>query len=207
MLRKVTELGSNEVIHCPTEEQAIAICKLMHEAGLEWCTNVSYIENNKWNKGREEMCYCPKKGEYSCYNFYKSGGYTIYPATDFLSQIEDTPQQYTITREQAKELNAMQSTLNGSLITMLQRVPFDNCITIDRETILHWHNMFAEHPKTIEWLNANELNKPKQKVEVVRYALIDKDGDISSIERTKERAIEFSQGNYEIVKLSGSYEI
>jgi hypothetical protein len=37
-MKKVTDLGEEECIHCKTEEEAKAICKLMHDAGLKWCT-------------------------------------------------------------------------------------------------------------------------------------------------------------------------
>lgn len=40
---KVTDLKENECIHCETEEQANAICKLMYESGLKWLFGDSYL--------------------------------------------------------------------------------------------------------------------------------------------------------------------
>lgn len=47
---KVTDLKENEVIHCETLEQYDAICQLLHEAGLRWCTNEKLypIDNYDW---------------------------------------------------------------------------------------------------------------------------------------------------------------
>ena len=46
---KVTDLKENECIHCETEEQANAICKLMHEAGLTWHDGDSYLSVNLYD--------------------------------------------------------------------------------------------------------------------------------------------------------------
>ena len=43
---KVTDLNYNECIHCETEEQANAICKLMHEAGLKGRGGQNYLSKN-----------------------------------------------------------------------------------------------------------------------------------------------------------------
>ena len=62
---KVTDLKKNECIHCETEEQAIAICKLMHEAGLKWSDGYSYLSVNLYDVCKSETCYFPAKGTYS----------------------------------------------------------------------------------------------------------------------------------------------
>ena len=82
---KVTDLKENEVIHCETEEQAKAICKLMHEAGLTWASGKSYLDVNNYDFCKE-TCYRPKEGSYSDLKYYKRGGYTIYKAKQFLKQ-------------------------------------------------------------------------------------------------------------------------
>ena len=81
----VTELNSNEVIHVRTEQEAIAICQLMHDAGLKWCNNKSYLDINEWNNKYGEICYNPSKGGYSRFQWYTSKkSFTIYPASLFL---------------------------------------------------------------------------------------------------------------------------
>lgn len=59
---KVTDLKENECIHCETEEQAKAICKLMHESGLTWMFGDSYLSRNNYDEYKSETCYNPKKG-------------------------------------------------------------------------------------------------------------------------------------------------
>ena len=83
---KVTDLKKNECIHCETEEQANAICKLMHEAGLTWMFGDSYLSRNNYDEYKSETCYNPKKGQYAKFNFYKQNNYTIYKAEQFLTK-------------------------------------------------------------------------------------------------------------------------
>ena len=73
---KVTDLKENECIHCETEEQANAICKLMHEAGLTWNSGDSYLEFNK-TIYKSETCYFPAKGEFSDLTFAKEEKYIV----------------------------------------------------------------------------------------------------------------------------------
>ena len=85
---KVTDLKENECIHCETEEQANAICKLMHEAGLTWNSGESYLETKYYyHEGSESgNCYFPAKGEFSDLTFAKEEKYKIYKAEQFLNQ-------------------------------------------------------------------------------------------------------------------------
>ena len=83
---KVTDLKENECIHCETQEQAKAICKLMHEAGLTWNSGDSYLEENGYNIYKSETCYFPAEGEFSDLTFAKEEKYKIYKAEQFLNQ-------------------------------------------------------------------------------------------------------------------------
>lgn len=83
-MRKVTDLGPNEVIHCPTEQEANAICALMHEAGLTWNTNRSYLKANNWHYEGKNTCYRPYTGSAGRFSHYKDNDYIIYSASDFL---------------------------------------------------------------------------------------------------------------------------
>ena len=85
---KVTDLKENECIHCETEEQAKAICKLMHEAGLTWNSGNSYLETKYYyNEGSKSgNCYFPAKGEFSDLTFAKEEKYKIYKAEQFLAK-------------------------------------------------------------------------------------------------------------------------
>ena len=50
-IKNIKDLGENEVVHCPTEKEAIAICQLMHDAGLKWGDGDSLVSNkNYWDR-------------------------------------------------------------------------------------------------------------------------------------------------------------
>lgn len=83
---KVTDLKENECIHCETEEQANAICKLMHEAGLEWKGGQSYLSKNYYGNCKSETCYFPIYGQYDDLSYAREENYTIYKAEQFLTQ-------------------------------------------------------------------------------------------------------------------------
>ena len=83
---KVTDLKENECIHCETEEQAKAICKLMHEAGLKWRFGESYLEENEYNIYKSQTCYFPKERQYADLDYAKEENYTIFKAEQFLNQ-------------------------------------------------------------------------------------------------------------------------
>ena len=85
---KVTDLKENECIHCETEEQAKAICKLMHEAGLTWNSGDSYLETKYYyhEGSKSGNCYFPAKGEFSDLTFAKEEKCKIYKAEQFLNK-------------------------------------------------------------------------------------------------------------------------
>lgn len=83
---KVTDLKHNEGIHCPTKEQANKICMLMHQAGLKWVDNRSYLElSNNWDRYKEKTCYFPKFGTYGMPSFNK-----IYSAEIFIRESRES---------------------------------------------------------------------------------------------------------------------
>ena len=83
---KVTDLKENECIHCETEEQANAICKLMHEAGFKWCNGKTYLYYNDYDSYKSDTCYIPKEGTYCDLKYAKRSNHTIYKAEQFLHQ-------------------------------------------------------------------------------------------------------------------------
>jgi hypothetical protein len=83
-MKKVTDLKSREVIHCATQEEAIAICKLLDEAGFRWGSGEGYIYDNRWHTYKEDTCYRPQANSYADIEFYKGEGYKVYLASDFL---------------------------------------------------------------------------------------------------------------------------
>lgn len=102
---KVTDLKNNECIHCETEEQAIAICKLMHKAGLNRLSGQSYLINNLYNVYKSETCYFPTDGEYSSLDYAKEENYKIYKAEQFLNQKQEVMSTVVNINPDTSEIN------------------------------------------------------------------------------------------------------
>ena len=102
---KVTDLKENECIHCETEEQANAICKLMHEAGLEWKGGQSYLSKNYYGNLKSETCYFPIDGQYDELSYAKEENYKIYKAEQFLNQKQETMSTVVNINPDTSEIN------------------------------------------------------------------------------------------------------
>ena len=85
MSKAPMHLGS-WVVYCETEEQANAICKLMHEAGFKWKDGQSYLSKNYYGNLKSETCYFPIDGQYDELSYAKEENYKIYKAEQFLNQ-------------------------------------------------------------------------------------------------------------------------
>ena len=88
-IKNIKDLGENEVVHCPTEKEAIAICQLMHDAGLKWGDGDSLVSNkNYWDRYMANTCYrITKTGVIiERYDFLNEQTATIHPASSFLSE-------------------------------------------------------------------------------------------------------------------------
>ena len=121
---KVTDLKKNECIHCETEEQAKAICKLMHEAGLTWNSGYGYLSKYGYYNN---ICYYPKSGTHSDLTYAKKQNYTIYKTEQFLTQnieimstivnINPDTSEINITPKEGFEIDLENSDLkNGKVI-------------------------------------------------------------------------------------------
>lgn len=74
----------NTVIHCKTKEQAKELLKWADSKGLKWCDGNSYLEENNWEKHREDTCYNLCVGAYSDKRDYKDCDYIILPYEEVL---------------------------------------------------------------------------------------------------------------------------
>lgn len=101
---KVTDLKENECIHCETEEQANAICKLMHEAGLTWNNGDSYLSENNYDTYKSGTCYFPTDGEYGDLH-YSKGYYKTYKAEQFLNQKKEVMSTVVNINPDTSEIN------------------------------------------------------------------------------------------------------
>lgn len=51
-------LNNDEIaIHCKTEEKAIDFCKKMHEHGMKWIDDYSYLSKTRWGEYKGKTCY------------------------------------------------------------------------------------------------------------------------------------------------------
>ena len=99
---KVTDLNYDECIHCETEEQANAICKLMHEAGLTWNSGYGYLLRYRYYNN---ICYYPKKGTHSDLHYANKQNYKIYKAEQFLTQNTKTMSTVVNINPDTSEIN------------------------------------------------------------------------------------------------------
>lgn len=74
------------VIHCKTEELANKVLKIAHEQGYKWCTGISYIDTNYYERYEKDTCYRIVDGEYSPRSYYESIGERIITAEEFLEE-------------------------------------------------------------------------------------------------------------------------
>ena len=102
---KVTDLKANECIHCETEEQAKAICKLMHEAGLTWHDGDSYLSVNLYDIYKSETCYFPAEGVFTGLDYAKEENNTIYKAEQFLTKNTKTMSTVVNINPDTSEIN------------------------------------------------------------------------------------------------------
>ncbi len=71
------------VMHCKTEDEAIAFCKFMHEDGRKWHTDKSYLEDNFYKMNTKYTCYNFNDGRFDDISLYRKLHYTILKYSDF----------------------------------------------------------------------------------------------------------------------------
>jgi hypothetical protein len=113
-MKKIEDLTVNEVIHCPTEQEAIALCKIMHELDFKWESGRKYIDGNYWSDYKERTCYNPKNRTFANKEFYLRECKTIYPASLFLPPhvYQGVPVYFAVKRDDSKEWNEYIGWLN-----------------------------------------------------------------------------------------------
>ena len=72
-------------VHCKTEEEAVDFCKQMHEHGMKWCGEYSYLDYTNYYIYAESTCYTAE-GKYCHENYYKKKGYTILEWSDYMQK-------------------------------------------------------------------------------------------------------------------------
>lgn len=64
------------VVHCKTEELANDFCRQMHEQGMKWVSNRSYLETTNWFPYKENTCYT-SNGMFGNVEHYKKVKYDV----------------------------------------------------------------------------------------------------------------------------------
>lgn len=125
--------GQKVVVWCKTEEEAKEFCKMMHDAGLKWCSGDSYLQFTNWFVHEEDTCYNPNNGMFSDKIFFKTEGYDIIPFDILKMKIEqeETQEQKTLSEsdlqaiinyygENQQHMQAMEEA--GELIQAISKV-------------------------------------------------------------------------------------
>lgn len=72
-------------VNCKTEEEAVDFCKQMHEQGMKWRGEYSYLDYTNYYIYAESTCYTAE-GKYCHENYYKKRGYTILEWSDYMQK-------------------------------------------------------------------------------------------------------------------------
>ena len=72
-------------VHCKTKEEAEDFCKKMHEHGMKWNSETTYLGCTKFDSYFDQMCYYGD-GEYSRLKYAKEKGYIILEWSDYMQK-------------------------------------------------------------------------------------------------------------------------
>lgn len=88
-MKKIQDLGVNDVVHCPTLEEAERILKMAHGLGLRWSDGASFLDRNYWSVKKDRTAYALLRGEYCNIESCQEMGYTIHRASEFFSVLPE----------------------------------------------------------------------------------------------------------------------
>lgn len=97
-LMKITDLGENEVIHCPTIGEYNLIHQLMTDAGIEG------FGDEGWRTYKSNVVIYPKSNSYADLDYAKERNCVIYNASQFIHVTTSMPMKNRITRGDLREL-------------------------------------------------------------------------------------------------------
>lgn len=201
-MKKVTDLGENEGILCRSEEEAKAICQLMHNAGLKWVTDKSYLDNSMGFISKYEV-YNPAKGSRESIGYANKKLWKIHPASDFLEKT------YEVSREQLRKIAEDKPHLVCFCKDFIKDYFgwFGDVKEFKMEEVF---DIFKEAENSLEEellkLLFPTYEKPKQKKEIEVWVVINPD-ETRGVYLDKYLAEKVRDINSIIVKLTGTYEI
>ena len=83
-------------VHCKTEEEARKFCKQMHEHGLTWCSEKSYLDHIMWKDYGTQTCY-DNTGCYCYLDYYQKGcGWIILEYSDFNANDVESVEEFLL---------------------------------------------------------------------------------------------------------------
>lgn len=89
-MKYINNLWERECIHCKTEEEANAICKMMHNLWRTWRDWDSYLRSNMYYRYTDKTCYDPKWW-HADLKFFLEEGWTVHNAKDFIPDWDRIP--------------------------------------------------------------------------------------------------------------------
>ena len=82
---KFLDKNNKIAVHCKTEEEAKDFCKQMHEHGLKWCSEISYIKDTYFEVYKSRTSY-DSKGKYAYDDYYEEERYKILEWSDYMKK-------------------------------------------------------------------------------------------------------------------------
>lgn len=73
-------------MHCKTEEEAKDFCRVMHKAGMKWCSGERFLDNSKWKHFNIDTCYNFNNQTLATFNDYRAIGYTLLEWSDYMNK-------------------------------------------------------------------------------------------------------------------------
>lgn len=102
-MKHITKFKSNEAIHCQTEEQAKAICKIMDE-------NIDIPENGRklsyldfYSSYKDQAVIYPKKRQYGSLRRAEEDNYKIHKAADVIAYHTPLPEKWAVKPENGEQ--------------------------------------------------------------------------------------------------------
>lgn len=123
------------VVHCKTEEEAKDFCRQMHEQGMKWRGEYSYLDYTNYYIYAESTCYTAE-GKYCHENYYKKRGYTILEWSDYM--------QKEFTKADLKDGMVVEQR-NGNRYLVLAGMAVREC----------GHNKISRYTNNLEWYGTN----------------------------------------------------
>jgi hypothetical protein len=102
-MKDIKDLGEKEVIWCKNTEECEKIANLLHSERFKWGDGDPYKSYRVWlSTYNEVFCFYPNDGTYCSLDYFKSQGFVIYEAKDFL---KETPKQlYNEVKEELQSI-------------------------------------------------------------------------------------------------------